>query len=539
MKKVAFVVNSLAKGGMERVVVILSNKFIQLGYAVSVVVTEGRVANEYSNCSAEIIDLTQERKLKSLLAKSFYLKEILESFDAIFLHHSTGNRDFSTLSIFQCFLHYSNKTFLINHSNNNEYHLTTNKKLAHCLFSSNQNVISICNAMQKNMESEYKLNNVKTIYNPIDITSIQVKMNEAVENDINYQYILTVGRFDYAKNYSALVRAYAHSGLTKENVKLVIIGKYDSDTYAKEYHSVKTEIFNLNIKDNVILLGEKDNPFKYMKNALFLVMSSRFEGFGLVLAECLATGTPVVSYDLQTGPNEIIVHEHNGLLVENQNEQKLTEAIDRLYTDKTLYEKCKNNAKDSVKKFDVNVVIKEWETLINNIENDSKDIVSLHDSLNPHGSFTNGELVLYIEHLLNYQNIVEYIMETVKLHEKISKCAGNIYQIVEAYCSFFNCSPDIKNTIMLDVTSSLEFIVMNGDLNSMQKEDLLLSLHKKQINNSQDEIFVSMLGVKLEDIRKLQTDKWYKFGQWRNLKKLKFLLYFIFEVSLKYISKKI
>lgn len=80
--------------------------------------------------------------------------------------------------------------------------------------------------------------------------------------------------------------------------------------------------------------------------------------------ESLSIGTPVVSVDCKSGPNEIIIHEKNGLLVENYNPQKLGDAMKRLFEDKELYSQCKAYAKDSVQHLSQRNIIQEWQKIL-------------------------------------------------------------------------------------------------------------------------------------------------------------------------------
>ena len=113
--------------------------------------------------------------------------------------------------------------------------------------------------------------------------------------------------------------------------------------------------------------GFVENPFPYYKKALFTVLSSKNEGFPNVLIETLATQTPVIAFDCFSGPNEIIEHEINGLLVDNQNFQALTEAMNAMIENVDLYQNCKQNAKESVRKFDVEIIGQQWQNLFKNV----------------------------------------------------------------------------------------------------------------------------------------------------------------------------
>ena len=102
----------------------------------------------------------------------------------------------------------------------------------------------------------------------------------------------------------------------------------------------------------------------YYKHALFTVLCSQFEGFGLVLVESLLNNTPVVSFDCYCGPSEIIEHNLNGLLIENQNFELLTIEITRLVSDRELLNKFKSYSLNSLAKFSSENIYKDWKQLL-------------------------------------------------------------------------------------------------------------------------------------------------------------------------------
>ena len=204
------------------------------------------------------------------------------------------------------------------------------------------------NQVRKLLDSE-----IQTIYNPIDFKSIALMSDAFVPIESNY--IIAVGRMnDTVKQFDHLIDAYSKSILPKKNIKLIILGD------GKNKIVLQKLALDLGVQNSVIFKGFCENPYAYMKNALFMVLSSKNEGFPNVIIESLATGTPVVSYDCFTGPSEIITHRNNGLLVENQNLEKLTKALNLLIENSDLYEHCKANASTSVQRFSLEIIGQQW-----------------------------------------------------------------------------------------------------------------------------------------------------------------------------------
>jgi N-acetylgalactosamine-N,N'-diacetylbacillosaminyl-diphospho-undecaprenol 4-alpha-N-acetylgalactosaminyltransferase len=212
--------------------------------------------------------------------------------------------------------------------------------------------------MKTMIYKKHGLKNITTIYNPIDIELIKNKANQNLK--MNFKYIIGVGHFNTnQKQFDKLILAYSKSILPGKNIRMVLLG---DGVKKEELHKVAK--LN-NVEDKVLFLGFKSNPFKYIKNSKFYAMTSLHEGLPMVLLESLACGTPVISFDCLTGPNEIIEHGANGLLIENQNTEAFVEGMNNLVLDEDLYKRCKSNSRKSIEKFSLETIGKQWLDLMN------------------------------------------------------------------------------------------------------------------------------------------------------------------------------
>ncbi|MCG2611004.1 glycosyltransferase [Flavobacterium sp. SM15] len=253
---------------------------------------------------------------------------------------------------------YKTKTIFTVHSFLIDHYMPNNSWFTRLMYGSSLANVAITNQIKELIEQKHKLKNVLTIYNPIPIEEIQQKASEEIT--IDNQYIVAVGQFETRiKQFDVLIDCYSKSVLPNKNIHLIIIG--DGDLKPKLLQQVK----ELQLTDFVNLIGYESNPFKYLKNAKFTVLSSANEGLPMVLLESLACGTPVVAFDCDSGPREIIADKVNGLLVENQNKEKLTEAMDLMVTDEKLYVNCKQNALGSIRKFSLESIGRQWLDLMN------------------------------------------------------------------------------------------------------------------------------------------------------------------------------
>lgn len=138
---------------------------------------------------------------------------------------------------------------------------------------------------------------LEVIPNPCPIDGIRRAMRAADADLPDAPYLVNVARLVPAKDHALLLRAYARSGVS---LPLVLVGD------GQERDHLEALARELGIAERVVFAGQRANPYPWMHHARLFVLSSRFEGMGIVLFEALACGTPVLSVDCPGGIREIL-----------------------------------------------------------------------------------------------------------------------------------------------------------------------------------------------------------------------------------------
>jgi len=357
-KKICIVTSSLGKGGAEKSSALLSVMLSDAGYNVHIVCILNIITYPFKG---EILNLGAFKeknnssfgKLKSI--KKFYNYLKTERFDIII--DSRSRPTILKQYFINKIIYKSQNVYYMVRSYKLENYLPKNKYFAKNLYKSANKIITVSKAIQHKIEAEYGFKNVKTIYNPVDIEASETILGEEIT--YNNKFVLFYGRLvDNVKNITLLIESYSLSKLPENNIKLIILGD------GPDLQKLKTLTKNIDLEEKVHFLPYTSNPIKYVKKAIFTLLTSHYEGFPRVLLESLSVKTPVIAVDCKSGPSEIIINKHNGILVENYNAQALSKAMNDFVFNETLYNNCKKNAKKSVEKFSVDNISKQWEKLI-------------------------------------------------------------------------------------------------------------------------------------------------------------------------------
>ncbi|MGL5902332.1 MAG: glycosyltransferase [Cetobacterium sp.] len=370
MKKILFMIDSLEGGGAEKVLLDILKKLDKDKYLIDIFLLKKqgvyleealkyvKTIEGFSPKNIKFDNIFILKKLNSLFMKirgklflNGYINKIKNDYDVeiAFLEGKTtqwlGNRRNNAKKIAWVHIDLEKRRIL-------------DSNIERKAYSRIDNVICVSKDSKRSVLKLYPEleSKTKVIYNPIPKLDIREKVNEEII--INKKLTLvTVGRLVEQKGYDILLKA--HKKLIDEGLdyNLQILGEGGLRSEFEKY------ILENKLSDHTELLGFKRNPYPYIKAADLFVVSSRFEGFSLVLAEAIVLEKAVISTKC-VGPLEILDNGKYGELVEHEDVDSLVNTMRKLILDKQKREEYQKLAKERSSFFDDKKIMREIEELL-------------------------------------------------------------------------------------------------------------------------------------------------------------------------------
>jgi len=329
---IALFLPNLGTGGAEKAMVTLANCFSQMGHPVDMVLAsrEGEFLRELSP-QVKVVDLQASRVFKALVPLTSYLRAhqprgLISSMPHCNVVALVAARLART------------KTRIIPRQENTMSHAARNAPdvrghwipfVAKNVYPWAHAVVAVSNGVADDLFRFIGIprERIRTIHSPCTIQQIQRDSVCAVNHqwfaDSGCPVIISLGRLHVQKNHETLLRAF-RIVRDRRQARLVIIGE------GPEREKLILTAQQLGIMDDFWLPGFVANPFAYLAKASVFVLSSRWEGLGLVLVEAMACGTPVVSTDCPSGPREILEDGRYGLLVPVGDVEAMADAMEHM-----------------------------------------------------------------------------------------------------------------------------------------------------------------------------------------------------------------
>ncbi|EOQ19532.1 hypothetical protein KOY_01832 [Bacillus cereus VDM021] len=177
---------------------------------------------------------------------------------------------------------------------------------------------------------------------------------QGVVSSLTSKTIIAAGRLVPQKGFDLLIEAFKIVNEKHPDWKLKIYGT------GRERANLENLIEQHKLYNHVILMGATQRIDVELSKASIYALSSRFEGFGMVIIEAMQCGVPVVSFDCPKGPSEIIAHNKDGILVEDGNVELFAKSLMQLISDLRKREKFAKQAIQNVKRFEIDEIGMLW-----------------------------------------------------------------------------------------------------------------------------------------------------------------------------------
>ena len=378
MKIVYCLVDSSRTGGMERIICCKANYLADiLGYDISIITTDRGNKKNFYHFSDKIhfVDLNvnywelnqysffkklwmqiKKRKIHKKRLTEYLFQQKPDIVVSTYTHEFTLLPKIKDRSKKVGEIHFSKHYNRIENKNKKQTFL--NKIFSQLAERRKYSYISMYDKFivltKADLKNWNKFPNVSYIYNILPFYPQETALLDA-------KRVISVGRLVLQKGYDMLIEAWEKVSAVYPDWKLDIFGEGEERDFLNQLILSKK-------LENVITINTPTNDIisEYL-NSSISVMSSRYEGFPMTLLEAAACGLPCVSFDCPDGPAEIIQNNEDGFLVKADDINDLADKIKLLIKDEFLRKDMGIKAKENIKRFSPDVLMKEWDRLFQQV----------------------------------------------------------------------------------------------------------------------------------------------------------------------------
>lgn len=197
--------------------------------------------------------------------------------------------------------------------------------------------------------------NIEVIPNPSLLTANST-------SDLTNKQVLAIGRYTHQKGFDLLIKAWSIINKKFPDWKLKIVGS------GILYDTLTLQIRDENLENCIILKKTDSNKIidEYLSSSIY-ALSSRYEGFPMVLLEAAACGIPVVAFKCKCGPKDIIEDGINGFLIEEENVIAFAEGLSKLMENPNLLKNMGYNISLTSQKFNIITIMDKWKKLFESV----------------------------------------------------------------------------------------------------------------------------------------------------------------------------
>lgn len=352
-----FIPNILNPAGTERAVINLANNLSVHNYQVIIWSLHTSDGTPFFEVAEDIVvnhlNIVYPKKYVGKVKSLYLLKKLLNKLDVKDSYVIGTNHVINCLLPFTSLRKY-NVIFGCEHLNYDSAVPLTKKIRTFCY----SKLDSLIVLTQSDVEQyERYIPSLKTLAIPNEISFYTEEIN-----DYSIKRVLAIGRLELQKGFDIMIDDIGDIMKDFPNWTLTIVG---SGTMEEE---LLDKISKKSIRNIEILPPTKNVEQLYLSSSFYL-MTSRNEGFPMVLLEAQATGLSVLAYDCPTGPREIIINNETGFVVNIQDKTEFRNRFKELLINESLRLKLGVNAKNKILRFDRENTFKLWERLFNDFRN--------------------------------------------------------------------------------------------------------------------------------------------------------------------------